>query len=129
MKKLSIAMLSLVFLFSFATSVFAATTGSVTSTRKDNAAKSITITGSGKYMKFTVTYSGGKGDGYGGDGVLIKKTGVDTGEEIAYFDVSYNNKTQSTDVWLDKNATYILQADVSIFAASDASVTASIKER
>ncbi|RCX19655.1 hypothetical protein DFP94_104107 [Fontibacillus phaseoli] len=129
MKKLSLAMLSLVFLFSFATSVFAATTGSVTSTRKDNAAKSITITGSGKYMKFTVTYSGSVGDGYGGDGVLIKKTSASTGEEIASFNVDPSSKSQSTDVWLDKNATYILQADVSIFAASDASVTASIKER
>ncbi|WP_339267056.1 hypothetical protein [Paenibacillus sp. FSL R5-0470] len=130
MKKFSSILLSFLFIFTiFTSSASAATTGSVTSTRADNSAKSIQITGSGKYMKLTVTYSGSLGpDGnYGGDAILYKVIGTNQVQTIANIDVTPNNRTQSTDVWLDLNATYILQVDVNILAASNASVTGSIR--
>lgn len=131
MKRFSGFLLSFILLFTmFASSAMAATTGSVTSYKKDNAAKETSITGSGKYMKFKVTYTGSKGDypGMGGYGELYKMVGSSR-ELIVSFNVSADSKSQSTDVWLDKNATYIIKADADIYSASDAYVTASIQER
>lgn len=129
MKKFSTFIFSILLIFTvFASTASAATTGSVTSTRAQNSAQEIQLTGSGKYMKLTATYSGSIGsDGpYGGDVTLMKMTGTNV-EVVASLYVTPNNRTQSTDVWLDSNATYILQADVSIQAASNASVTGTIR--
>ncbi|WP_430111009.1 hypothetical protein [Paenibacillus sp. B1-33] len=126
-KGLSSLILSFLFIFTLLTPIVsAATTGSVTSTRAQNSAKWIEITGSGKKMTFTASYSG-SGGSYGGDAVLYKKLDSNNVQHIATLYVRPNKRFDSTDVLLDKNATYILQADVDVKAASNASVTASIR--
>ncbi|QIW80115.1 hypothetical protein [Bacillus tequilensis] len=117
----------------FGSSASAATTGSVTAYRSDNAAKEITLTGAGKYMKFTCTYHGKAGEsGVGSEDAycdLYKLTNRSTMEEVASFYVDSRNKSKSTDVWLDKNATYLLKADANLFSHKDAYVTATIQNR
>ncbi|MGY5388604.1 hypothetical protein ACYSN5_06135 [Bacillus spizizenii] len=125
-KKTLLALTAFFSLSTFSLSASAAsTTGSVTSYKYQNSAQSITITGSGKYMKFTCAYTGssqGEGAGY----CDLYEVG---GSDSAHLNVSPWDKTDSTDVWLNKGKTYILQADNDWFSPDGSYVTATIKER
>ncbi|MCY7487793.1 hypothetical protein [Paenibacillus alvei] len=87
-RSLTSIILSFLFIFVLIAPIVSAasTTGSVTSYRSQNSAKSIEITGSGKYMKFTLNYNGSAGpdaDYANGDTYLYKKTSSTTGDHIA----------------------------------------------
>ncbi|KFM95551.1 hypothetical protein D0U04_24735 [Bacillus clarus] len=109
----------------------AATLASVTSKHSDNSTKSLDITGTGKYMKLTCTYYG-KTTAMASDGScsLYKKTSPTTIELVVDLHVGgcYGSITENTDVWLEKEASYIIQADVSSFADPKSSITATIQD-
>ncbi|MED1803146.1 hypothetical protein P4V02_00075 [Bacillus subtilis] len=123
-KKTLLALTAFISLSTFSLSASAAsTTGSVTSYKSQNAAQSIQLTGAGKYMKLTCTYTGSSG----GTGYCdVYEVG---GSGSANLTVSSTNKTASTDVWMNKGKTYILQADDEWYSPAGSYVTATIKER
>lgn len=74
-------------------------------------------------MKLTCTYTGSSG----GTGYCdVYEVG---GSGSANLTVSSTNKTASTDVWMNKGKTYILQADDEWYSPAGSYVTATIKER
>ncbi|MEI4801644.1 hypothetical protein WAZ07_09930 [Bacillus sp. FJAT-51639] len=131
-KYVSLLMASIVILFTvFIPSTSAATLTSVTSKHSDNSAKSINFIGTGKYMKMTCTYYG-KTTAMESDGScsLYKKTSPTNIELVTNLHVGgcYGSITESTNVWLEKGASYILKADVSTFTDPQSFVTATITD-
>lgn len=129
-KYVSLLIASIVILFAvFVPSTSAATLTSVTSKHSDNPTKSINFIGTGKYMKMTCTYYG-KTTTMESDGScsVYKKTSPANIELVANLHVGgcYGSITESTNVWLEKGASYILKADVSTFTDPQSSVTATI---
>ncbi|KEK22108.1 hypothetical protein [Bacillus gaemokensis] len=128
----SLLIVSIIIIFTvFVPSTNAATLISVTSKHSDNSTKSLDLIGTGKYMKMTCTYYG-KTTAMASDAScsLYKKSSPTTIELVADLHVGgcYGSITESTDVWLEKGASYILQADVSTFADPKSSVTTTIIE-
>ncbi len=110
----------------FGPSADAATLVSVTAKRTDNSANSKTVTGTGKYMKFTCEYSGSTSND-NADALCEVRRGS---SEIKRFYVGgKKGKSQSTDVWLDKGVSYTLYVNVEQQAPSNGSVTGTLKDR
>ncbi|MEC1273287.1 hypothetical protein ACT00Z_11225 [Bacillus stercoris] len=124
MKKLFVLIFSVIFtLTAFVSSASAATTGSVTSS---SGTSSKMITGAGMYMKFTCKYVGIT-EAYAGACQITRQ-----GENVAVLNVgggSLNKPFRSTDVWLNKNETYVLSSNFLTDSWSTGSITATISER
>lgn len=132
MKKILVAALTAILFFSipFVASTQAATLVSLSAKKSDNAAKEIEFTGNGKYMKFTCTYSGSTSkDNIDALCEVRKNASPSNSVQRFYVGGSKGNKSESTDVWLDKGVKYSIYVNVETHAPSNASVTGVIKDR
>lgn len=125
MKKFCVLALASTLILGIGTSSVNAASASVTSRKSDNAAKEATLTGEGKYVKFTCTYSGST-TSFGSDGYCnIIRTSSD---KVSTLEVGgTSSKVKSTDYYMDKGVKYILQADVETTAPSGSAVTAAVR--